>query len=77
MHEQIFQAVKKRDAKTAREAMTLHSERARENLVKRLDWLAEKETKQRPLSQDFPESMRHFVDSIQHQFMKGFNVDGQ
>ena len=77
VHEEIFLAAKKRDAKAAREAMTLHNERARENLVKRLDWLEEKEAKQKPLSQDFPESMRHFVDSIQYQFMKGFKVEGQ
>lgn len=77
VHEQIFQAAKKRDVKAAREAMTLHNKRTRENLVKRLDWLEEKEAKQKSLSQDFPESMRHFVDSIQHQFMKGFKMNDQ
>ena len=77
VHEAIFQATKKRDAKAAREAMTLHNERTRENLVKRLDWLEEKEAKKNPLSQDFPESMRHFVESIQDQFMKGFKADDQ
>ena len=77
VHEQIFQAVKSRDARSARDAMALHNERARENLVKRLDWLEEKEAKQKPLSQEFPEAMRHFVESIQYQFMKGFDTEGQ
>lgn len=77
VHEKIFQAVKQRDPKAAQEAMAFHNERARENLVKQLDWLAKKESNQKLLSENFPKSMCHFVDSVQHHIMKGLKVDGQ
>ena len=70
VHEEIFQATRKRDVEAACEAMVLHNKHARENIVKRFDWLEKKTENKKTLSQDFPESIRHFVDSIQHQFIR-------
>ena len=77
VHQQIFQAVKKRDLKAAYKAMAMHNELERKDFVQQLDLLEKKKTKPKTLFQSFPESMHHIVDSVQHQFMNGPDANGK
>ncbi len=70
VHEDIFSAVRRRDAKGARRAMQEHNGRARENLLARLDWLDRQEAQDSPLSREFPASIQQLVGDMQRSFLE-------
>lgn len=70
VHEEIFTAVRQRDAKAARRTMNDHNRRARENLLARLDWLEKQEAKESPHSREFPESIQQLVGEMQRSFLE-------
>ena len=70
LHEDIFDAVRRRDAKGARRAMNEHNRRARENLLSRLDWLEKREAKGSPHARELPESVQQLVGEMQRSFLE-------
>ncbi len=70
LHRQVFEAVKIRDGEVARQAMEAHTDRARENMMARFDWLRRQAENEDPMARDLPESMQSLVRSVQQRFVK-------
>lgn len=65
VHRDVYEAVRRRDAKAARRAMLVHMRRARKNMLSRFDWLRRQGAADNTLTRDFPDSMRELVRDIQ------------
>ena len=69
LHQQIYDAIAARDAMAARAAVEVHTDRARENILTRYDWLSQNEKMGDFTPRDFPSSMQTLIQSIQEQFL--------
>lgn len=65
LHKDIYEAVRRHDAKAARRAMAVHMRRAGKNMLARFDWLQRQSDPASALVGDFPESVRETVRDIQ------------
>jgi DNA-binding GntR family transcriptional regulator len=65
VHRDVYEAVRRRDAKAARRAMLVHMRRARRNTLSRFDWLRRQGGTDDALTKDFPDSMRELIRDIQ------------
>jgi DNA-binding GntR family transcriptional regulator len=65
VHREVYEAVRRRDAKAARRAMLVHMRRARKNTLSRFDWLRRQGGTDSALTKDFPDSMRELIRDIQ------------
>jgi DNA-binding GntR family transcriptional regulator len=65
IHQDIYEAVRRRDPKAARRAMATHMHRARRNILSRFDWLQRPHEAQSGLLRDYPDSLREAVRAIE------------
>ena len=63
VHRDVYEAVRRHDAKAARRAMRVHMRRAGKNLLSRFDWIQRHSDAAR--TETFPDSMRESVRDIQ------------
>jgi DNA-binding GntR family transcriptional regulator len=77
VHFDVFDAVRRRDPKAARRAMKAHSQRARRNLLLRLDLTRRGDGhggRPLPSDADYPESLRRLIQDIEEHFGADPNV---
>jgi DNA-binding GntR family transcriptional regulator len=65
VHREVYEAVRRHDAKAARRAMKTHMRRAGRNMLSRFDWLHRQQNAAQVRTDDFPDSMRESVRDIQ------------
>ncbi len=61
VHEDVYEAIRRRDADGAWQAMAAHMDRARKNILARFDWLHAPHEPDEALERDFPESVRELI----------------
>lgn len=66
VHQDVYEAVRRRDSKAARRAMMVHMRRARRNLLSRFDWLQRQDSLNSALAKEFPDSVRDLVHDVAH-----------
>jgi len=75
-HKDIYEAVRRRDPKSARRAMAAHMRQTRKNLLARFDWIQRQSDVDNRLIEEFPDSMREAVRDIQQRTRAAANVVG-
>ena len=65
VHRDVYEAVRRHDAKAARRAMRVHMRRAGKNLLSRFDWLQRHSDVDAAQTEKFPNSMQESVRDIQ------------
>lgn len=65
IHKDIYEAVRRHDAKAARRAMAVHMRASRKTLLRRLDWLRRQNNCDDSLAMDFPESMQDTIRDVE------------
>jgi DNA-binding GntR family transcriptional regulator len=64
-HKDIYEAIRRRDPKSARRAMAAHMRHTRKHLLARYDWIQRQSNVDNRLLEEFPDSMREAVHDIQ------------
>jgi DNA-binding GntR family transcriptional regulator len=65
VHQGVYEAICRHDSKAARSAMKVHMRVARKNVLARYDWLKRQGSLEEKFAEEFPDSMRDAVRSMQ------------
>lgn len=65
VHRDVYEAVRRRDAKAARRAMSIHMRRAGKNMLARFDWFQRHKDVTKVEANDFSSSMQDSVRAVQ------------
>lgn len=66
VHREVYEAIRRNDARGARKAMAAHMKVARRNILARFDWLARQSDRKNSHAEEFSEAMRDLVAGIEH-----------
>lgn len=75
VHQDVYQAVRRRDARAARRAMGVHMRRAGKSMLARFDWFQRHKDVAKAEAEDFPRSMEESVREVQNRSLSHLSRD--